>query len=1479
MARIIIILAAAIATQCVMSAPIPKAGKALSPSSDVSIFDDDFSKEAATVPKMEAHLKNASVNHGIHAAGTDTTPAPTNKGPLAFCNSGGGLRAQTQAMAIAKAMVNAGDTDGGIMDKVDYMGCISGGNWFTSMLAYDKKYWNQAKDRSKTIKQWIAEFGEDWGTMTRGEVLNGDFVIPSNIDDVDPLTVVSTCIKYLFFRTFEGLQGATDGDSELASFLENAFGLYVNMIVKAFESDQVQFMSALLLTGYNAIIDKVGATIVDWLAKDTGFYFGPVAGAVDHLLAVQWQKFIENTILDSGSSKISQWSFDNTKREGLRTTKLVHLVDVPPSVWQEMPDKETIPDRGKWWEAGEQAAMSAQASKDMNAKGAAKMGLHATALAELYATVGGLEAKEDDPESEGAKNEAEGDNSENKAEGDRHSESEGAQDEADDSTRQLEEDPKGTHEDKLDSPEHDDATVGAERRRGGGHRHNPHGHNPHRHRPHRHRPHDHSPCNLQCLRERAAAAAAERLRQAREAAERLREAAEQRREERRQKAAAAFAAAKGWTGQQLQSFRDAMERVKQLAAAAITNLVASGHWQGLTYCERHNLLSYVAGLTVDGSVALINGAANLAGEALPDDGLSFWNNLEGKLQKFAVKLTLVIENRMAKAPTAAWLGTIYKDGKYRQGGHLEASDNTWYADHPSNESPLTSTGGDFEAEGYSFDEWRDTWSFGEDQSEDKAWKEWSTKANTASKIRSLFAADAGEQVPMSWIVPKADVGGTCEELGTSTKAEGFILDPEIDRFVQTFSCGRYYLQGRSAVTVDLDLPSPDKPPTIGTIVSMSSAAGGATVSPGIRKALGDMGMSSMLVDIISALLPLPALMDLGVKVNGIGTRSNPALADSPTGEYRFIDGGYVDNSGIAFTTAAMIRDAPAWGGTKDGTKRMRLVGTLHDDITGDGTPEEGIENKGIRLLFAQADAKHPLPSAWGRRVPGCTAESSAEVEVFGKETYETVTCSEDAFPGPGEPAPGCQMAEGALSPLQQIWKEPYPFDAQIIDGPAGTPAVQGGWRKLNTKSSNNYVEGQNYGRFWAGTVTTVDNRQWGGIEAGWKMDVLLFKPACDAGVMFASNKFTMAEDCGTDFHDAVIELNLLKTFEEGGAEAVNQLFAHLDDQANAGCMICDSAGLPGSPEWSYKLDNPGAFRRGFKGLVMAATALNDACGCNSANFINKLKFLFQAAKEFDGGPATLTADGFKDLWPKAFGGNLETGGLVDASKLIAEAGSFSCDLTRVDWVPILEALFSAFDAGTQEVFPDAPDLGNRMRTLTQNVDDFIKMPGERLCEELDENTASDKWLCRLRTQSMTFIKESLDSAAIINIIIIYAFESLKTNGAFPLSFTIPAATGIPPMVIGTFPFPGCTVAQACLGVASAKILVMLYRLMDNKLATRTSLTLPSGEFFLGGGFWRGNTQADLLKALEVLPESNMTITANFMASEIKKEAQKAKKLP
>mmetsp|Transcript_59526 Transcript_59526/g.194130 ORF Transcript_59526/g.194130 Transcript_59526/m.194130 type:complete len:219 (+) Transcript_59526:69-725(+) len=109
--------------------------------SDAACTSD--SCRAAAADEEEAALLQLGGlgDHRRHTWPTDhrrftwpTKPPPT---PIAWCTSGGGFRAMTGGMAMARVFMNVGLLNN---TKMDAIASSSGGSWFLSQLAYSDKF-------------------------------------------------------------------------------------------------------------------------------------------------------------------------------------------------------------------------------------------------------------------------------------------------------------------------------------------------------------------------------------------------------------------------------------------------------------------------------------------------------------------------------------------------------------------------------------------------------------------------------------------------------------------------------------------------------------------------------------------------------------------------------------------------------------------------------------------------------------------------------------------------------------------------------------------------------------------------------------------------------------------------------------------------------------------------------------------------------------------------------------------------------------------------------------------------------------------------------------------------------------------------------------------------------------------------------------------------------------------------------------------
>ena len=62
------------------------------------------------------------------------------------------------ALTFARAMVEQGDGPEGLFAHVDYLGSISGGTWFTTLLAFNGAFWEDVKNVNKPVSTIITRY-------------------------------------------------------------------------------------------------------------------------------------------------------------------------------------------------------------------------------------------------------------------------------------------------------------------------------------------------------------------------------------------------------------------------------------------------------------------------------------------------------------------------------------------------------------------------------------------------------------------------------------------------------------------------------------------------------------------------------------------------------------------------------------------------------------------------------------------------------------------------------------------------------------------------------------------------------------------------------------------------------------------------------------------------------------------------------------------------------------------------------------------------------------------------------------------------------------------------------------------------------------------------------------------------------------------------------------------------------------------------
>jgi hypothetical protein len=80
---------------------------------------------------------------------------------VAIAMSGGGFRAMTASMAVARGLATAGPDGSNAWKQVTHLSSVSGGSWFSSQLVYSGRFYSAVTDTSKPINEVVEEWGDE----------------------------------------------------------------------------------------------------------------------------------------------------------------------------------------------------------------------------------------------------------------------------------------------------------------------------------------------------------------------------------------------------------------------------------------------------------------------------------------------------------------------------------------------------------------------------------------------------------------------------------------------------------------------------------------------------------------------------------------------------------------------------------------------------------------------------------------------------------------------------------------------------------------------------------------------------------------------------------------------------------------------------------------------------------------------------------------------------------------------------------------------------------------------------------------------------------------------------------------------------------------------------------------------------------------------------------------------------------------------
>ena len=285
---------------------------------------------------------------------------------------------------------------------------------------------------------------------------------------------------------------------------------------------------------------------------------------------------------------------------------------------------------------------------------------------------------------------------------------------------------------------------------------------------------------------------------------------------------------------------------------------------------------------------------------------------------------------------------------------------------------------------------------------------------------------------------------------STTNTSGWMMNKEVEKLSVTVSKEPSFLYKRSdhrnddheSVTTTIQLPVD---PTILEVTASSSGAGGYVASPKLLRAQGYLSFLGERFAHWLTRCSSRTLVDLSVpQRNMVDTTQHQHGTTSPT--YRFIDGGFVENTALASTIGKVHADNP------DDTYLGRFI---HFDLDKpfENLKEGELENR-VAALFSQA--------------------SPEDIPCLGADQNQLCTNNKGR---------GQKNAQNIGRPVSTIFKDFWPAEEHQWEVYA-THTETFAYTCLNKcETTKSY--------YWKGTMTTIENK-WYGVPAGLKLDLLIF---------------------------------------------------------------------------------------------------------------------------------------------------------------------------------------------------------------------------------------------------------------------------------------------------------------------------------------------------------------------------------------------------
>ena len=106
---------------------------------------------------------------------------------IAIAMSGGGFRAMTASMAVARGLATAGWAGSNAWSDVTHVSSVSGGSWFSSQFVYSGTFYRQVTGTSVGIEKVVEDWGIEYTTAMRASIRSG------SLRTLDPAADANVC--------------------------------------------------------------------------------------------------------------------------------------------------------------------------------------------------------------------------------------------------------------------------------------------------------------------------------------------------------------------------------------------------------------------------------------------------------------------------------------------------------------------------------------------------------------------------------------------------------------------------------------------------------------------------------------------------------------------------------------------------------------------------------------------------------------------------------------------------------------------------------------------------------------------------------------------------------------------------------------------------------------------------------------------------------------------------------------------------------------------------------------------------------------------------------------------------------------------------------------------------------------------------------------------------------------------------------------